>query len=98
MEKKSFNLGVAPTIKIEDVLGKLKIKGWDSDEIFCESNEPPESCPMTKVLQSKEVRTETMELEALDGLYLISCTPIFDEEGRLEKVIHIATDITECNK
>ena len=39
-----------------------------------------------------------MELEVLDGRYLVSCTPIFDDEGRLEKVIHIATDITERKK
>jgi PAS domain-containing protein len=53
---------------------------------------------MSKVLQSKQPKTETMELKAFDGLYLISCTPIYDEEGRLEKIIHIATDITEHKK
>ena len=39
-----------------------------------------------------------MELEALNGRYLVSCTPIFDDEGRIEKVIHIATNITECRE
>ncbi len=79
-------------------MSKKELLGRKCYKIFHKSNEPPESCPMTKVLQSREVRTETMELEAFDGLYLISCTPIFDEEGRLEKVIHIATDITKHKK
>jgi diguanylate cyclase (GGDEF)-like protein len=39
-----------------------------------------------------------MELETLGGVYLVSCTPIFDKEGCLEKIIHIATDITERKK
>ncbi len=50
------------------------------------------------MLQANESRTKTMEVAALDGLYLISCTPLFDEEGNLDKVIHIATDITEHKK
>jgi PAS domain S-box-containing protein len=79
-------------------MSKEELLGGKCYEIFHKSNEPPESCPMTKVLQSKQQRTETMELEAFDRRYLISCTPIFDEEGRLEKVIHIATDITEHKK
>jgi len=79
-------------------MSKKELLGRKCYEIFHKSNKPPESCPMTKVLQSKEVRTGTIELEAFDGQYLVSCTPIFDEEGRLEKVIHIATDITERKK
>ncbi len=38
MNKINFNLGENPTIIIEDVLGKLTIKGWDSTDINCESN------------------------------------------------------------
>ena len=39
-----------------------------------------------------------MVVEALNGTYLVSCTPLFDENGKFEKVIHIATDITEHNR
>ena len=67
-------------------------------EIFHKSSEPSESCPFIRMSQSKQPRTETMELEALNGRYLVSCTPIFDDEGRIEKVIHIATNITECRE
>jgi len=36
-----------------------------------------------------------MEMEAFGGVYLVSCTPVFDDAGRLDRVIHIATDITD---
>jgi len=39
MERMNFNLGKSPTITIDDVLGKLQIKGWDSEEIYCESKQ-----------------------------------------------------------
>ncbi len=29
------------------------------------------------------------------GRILISCTPIYDDEGRLEKIVHLATEITD---
>jgi len=31
----------------------------------------------------------------MGGHFLVSCTPVFDDQGNLEKIIHIATDITE---
>jgi PAS domain S-box-containing protein len=79
-------------------MSKDELLGRKCYEIFHRSSEPPANCPMSKVLQSNQPVTETMELEAFDGLYLVSCTPVFDEEGRLGKIIHIAADITERRK
>ncbi|TAN42655.1 MAG: PAS domain S-box protein [Nitrospirae bacterium] len=59
---------------------------------------PPEGCPMEKLLKSGHNETVEMEIEALGGFFLVSCTPIFDEQGKLSKIIHIATDITERKK
>jgi PAS domain-containing protein len=39
-----------------------------------------------------------MEMEAFGGYVLVSCTLIFDENGNLDKIIHIATDITQQRK
>ncbi|MFH0968367.1 MAG: hypothetical protein V1862_11860, partial [Methanobacteriota archaeon] len=36
-----------------------------------------------------------MEIEVLGEVYLVSCTPIFNADGSLDRVIHIATYITE---
>jgi two-component system cell cycle sensor histidine kinase/response regulator CckA len=58
------------------------------------SNDSAACCPMEKLLVSGRMETMEMEVEALGGFYLVSCTPIFDDQGKLQKVIHIATDIT----
>jgi PAS domain S-box-containing protein len=56
---------------------------------------PPQSCPMEKMLRTGCLETVEMEIEAFGGTYLVSCTPVRDEQGHLEKVIHIAIDITD---
>jgi len=59
------------------------------------TDSPPENCPMARLLASGHQGIGDMEIEALGGVFLVSCTPVFDDAGRLEKAIHIATDITE---
>lgn len=76
-------------------LSKEDVVGKKCYEIFHGTSRPPDSCPLEKMLHSGKLETEAMELEALGGVYLVSCTPVLDDEGRLQKVIHIATDITE---
>jgi PAS domain S-box-containing protein len=46
------------------------------------------------MLQSGTMESVDMEMEALDGTFLVSCTPILAADGSLDKIIHIATDIT----
>lgn len=58
-------------------------------------NAPPEGCPHNLLREKGESNAVEMEIEALNGTYLVSCTPITNPDGGLEKVIHIATDITE---
>ncbi|MBF0329713.1 MAG: PAS domain S-box protein [Nitrospirae bacterium] len=77
-----------------------EIIGRQCYEIFHgkDITEPPEGCPMEKLLNSGQTETVDMEMESLGGIFLVSCTPVFDELGKLQKVIHIATDITERKK
>ena len=83
---------VSATGKPED-----ELVGRKCYEIFheAETDRPPVCCPMESALTSGRFETVEMEMEALEGLFLVSCTPVLDEAGRLEKVIHIATDIAE---
>ncbi|MDF1536691.1 MAG: PAS domain S-box protein [bacterium] len=73
-----------------------ELRGKRCWEIFHgpQTGSPPSCCPFAGVLQSGEVEVREMEVEMLGGWYLVSCTPIFSEDGELAKVIHIATDIT----
>jgi len=56
---------------------------------------PPEGCPFEKMRRTGSTETSEMESEALNRFYEVSCTPVYDAAGRLEKVIHIAMDVTE---
>jgi two-component system, cell cycle sensor histidine kinase and response regulator CckA len=81
------------------VLGKTEqaLIGRKCHELFHApgSGHPPKDCPMRKTLQTEEMEISEMEMEALCGDFIVSCTPVLDDEGRLQKIIHIATDITE---
>ena len=74
-----------------------KLKCW---QVFHnpESIHPVAGCPLEKMKQSGVMETQVMELSTVNGIFLISCTPVNDEEGSLEKVIHIATDITKSKE
>lgn len=64
-------------------------------ELFHMTSQSSEMCPLEKVLRSKSLETVEMEIEALEGVFLVSCTPVVNEQGELQKIIHISTDITE---
>jgi len=75
---------------------KEEVQGKKCYELFHNTSEPPQQCPLEKMLASSSLETVEMEIEAFGGgIYLVSCTPVMDEQGKLQKVIHIATDITD---
>lgn len=72
-----------------DIIGKYCF------EVFHHrTNGAPDGCPMAKMLRSGVMESFNMEIEALDGTFLVSCTPILASDGTLDKIIHIATDVT----
>ncbi len=73
-----------------------ELVGRRCTEVLHGTTDPPGDCPFHRVLQSDEVESPVeVVIEAMDGTYLISCTPIYDDDGRLEKVIHLGTEITD---
>lgn len=76
-------------------LSAEELKGKKCFEIFHSSDIPPKNCPSEILLNSGKVKTLEMEVESLNGTFLISCTPVFDSDNKIEKIIHIATDITD---
>src|SRR5271157_4960306 len=73
----------------EELLGKRCY------EVFHGADKPAEGCPLEKMISSGHLETLEMEMETLHGTFLVSCTPLFDDAGKLFKILHIATDITE---
>lgn len=82
---------------VAKIAGKTmeELKNRKCYEIFHSTNQPPEGCPMEKMLASKNLEVAEMEMEALGGIFIVSCTPVTDDNGNLRKIIHIATDVTD---
>ncbi len=74
------------------------LKGKSCYQVFHHSPHPPACCPLETLLETGRLETRIMEVEILEGTFLISCTPMWDAQGDIEKIIHIATDITEQKK
>ncbi len=81
-------------------MGKKTIKGLKCWEVFHgrECSKPPFGCPYRHMLESGSVETTEIYLEGPGGYYLVSCTPVCSESGKVERVIHVAADITERKK
>ncbi len=79
-------------------LSEKQLTGKKCFDIFHATTEPPQSCPMEALLHKGSLETVEMVMEAFNGTFLVSCTPIIDTNGNIEKIIHIATDITETKK
>ena len=62
-------------------------------ELFHNTSAPPKDCPLRHGA-TPDVFQFPAEVRALDGVVLVNCTPIRDARGEIEKIIHIATDIT----
>ncbi len=76
-------------------LPQHEITGKFCYEIFHCSDHPPEECPFEKLKISNNPQTIDMELEALNGTYMVTVAPIFDEHSKVIKAVHIAKDITD---
>jgi PAS domain S-box-containing protein len=56
---------------------------------------PPELCPHALTLRDGREHTAEIYEERLGGHFLVSCTPLFDEQKRVIGSVHVARDITE---
>ncbi len=72
-----------------------QIIGKKCNSIFHSDSKIPLYCPLEVMKQSGEYKVTESEVEALGKTFIISCTPVFNLAGKLEKSIHIATDITK---
>jgi len=76
-----------------------KLRGKKCHEIFHGMDSPTAHCPLQALLRTGVSETDELRLEKIgNSIYLVSCTPVLDEDGRIEKIIHISMDITEGKK
>ncbi|MBU4151445.1 MAG: PAS domain S-box protein [Proteobacteria bacterium] len=88
---------IAVNSATEKATGKTEkeLVGHYCFEVFHCSPYPPAVCPHQKILKSMSPKTEDMVMEALNGQYLVTETPIFDHQGHIVRTVCIAKDITE---
>jgi PAS domain S-box-containing protein len=77
-------------LSLENLVGKKCYEYFHGPE-----NLPPAICPLHRVNTTLGNEVSEMYIEGLQGWYLVTCTPVFDEKGKISRVIHIMTDITE---
>jgi two-component system CheB/CheR fusion protein len=59
---------------------------------------PPSFCPHKKTLDDGREHTSEVHEERLGGDFLVSTTPIFDDQGRMTGSVHVARDVTEIKR
>jgi PAS domain S-box-containing protein len=62
------------------------------------TNCPPAFCPHTKTLLDGKEHIAEVHEETLGGTFLVSTTPLLDEQGRMTGSVHVARNITERKK
>ncbi len=56
---------------------------------------PPDFCPHTKALAKGREHVVEIYEKRIGGYFLLSVTPLLDEEGKILGTVHVARDITE---
>jgi PAS domain S-box-containing protein len=85
-------------VKVMRALTENDLIGKKCYEVFHNTTEPPKDCPLQKALISWTSSEGEIVVEAMGKIFHVACTPIFDEldeKRTLQKIIHIATDITK---
>lgn len=67
-------------------------------ELFHNLPRPVDNCPTTDLTEKIDGSGCQAEISIKDHSYLINCTPVYNPEGDLKHVIHIATDITKTKQ
>lgn len=59
---------------------------------------PPLFCPFSKLLEDGNEHTSEIHEDSLDGDFVVSVSPLHDNQGKLIGVVHVARDITKRKK
>lgn len=78
--------------------GPEKCVGMHCYEAIHGSNLPPEFCPHSRTLADGGGHHVELFEERIGGDYLVSTTPLLDQEGRMTGSVHVARDISELKR
>ena len=77
---------------------ETEVVGRKCFELFHGSGGPVPNCPMNRLLADGWNYPTEIEVETLSRTFLVSCTPIQGEKGKVTKILHLATDVTELKE
>jgi PAS domain S-box-containing protein len=84
---------------IADKLGmspaEIKTAGLPCYKYICGHEEPPADCPHGKVMEDGRGHSFEIHISQFNGDYLVTASPIRDEQGQLIGSVFIARDITQ---
>lgn len=91
---------IAVNTAVEKVVGKSEeeLIGKYCYKVFHCASKPPDNCPHEKLLKSLKPETMDMEVEVVGCQYIVTVNPLFDDNGKFVKTVHIAKDISERKK
>jgi PAS domain S-box-containing protein len=79
-------------IAVEEMIGRKCY------EFLHGMDRPASGCPLEAVKEGAHGQTVEAEMEMGGRTVVVSCTPITGESGRLEHIVHVATDVTGKRK
>ncbi len=77
---------------------KESLKGKRCNEVDWGYAIPNEDCPVKECIESGKKVIFERENERLEGTFLISILPVFDNDGNLMRLVHLEKDITESKQ
>ena len=72
-----------------------EILGSSCYQLMHKRESPPEECPALSIIKTKLPLTREVYVEVLNKTYLVQCTPLLNENGEIDRIIHIAEDTTK---
>jgi len=75
-----------------------EVVGKKCYQVFHGMEEPLQSCPHMRTMQSRRPNIEEYDDPYLKGTFLSSTSPLFDAEGNFLGVVHVVRDITEMKQ
>ncbi len=79
-------------------VSKERLLGKKCYEWLKNSSQAQENCPLHNSIQNGSYATSEIQIEAFDSFFTVSCSPIYNSSGEIDKILHIATDVTASRK
>ena len=74
------------------------IVGHHCYKLFHGSEEPCLDCPLLETRETFVPHNREIYYEKLGRIFLVSAAPVFDEQGKLEYITHVAKDVSDLKK